>query len=67
MYFPKSRLDEFKGIPKDSRLRIGQQFHHFMKLEKVTGIDKPICDKIYEISTYDELIKFINIHIDIHN
>jgi len=67
MYFPKSRLDEFSKVPKDKRLRIGQQFHQFMKLEKVTGIDKPLCDKIYEISCHDTLINFITPYIDNHS
>lgn len=64
MFFPKSQLNNFNKIPKEPKLRIGQQFHQFMKLEKVTGIDKSMCDKIYEISSYDELHSFIEPYID---
>ena len=53
LMFPKSRVDKFKHTNK--ALRYGQQFHHFMKLEKIKGHDKAFCDRLYEAS--DELAK----------
>lgn len=67
MYFPKTRIDEFKKIKKKPHLRTGQQFYEFMKLEKVSGIDKIMCDKIYETKTFEDLQELINPYIDLHN
>lgn len=43
--FPKSAVDGF--VHRNKSLRWGQAFHQHMKLHKVTGQDKPFCDKLY--------------------
>lgn len=70
MYFPKSQIikfyDEIEQFPNNN-LRIGQRFHQYMKLEKITGLDKPICDKIYEMNDIKTFKSFIRPYIDKHN
>lgn len=43
--FSKTEVDKF--FHKNKHLRYGQEFYHYFKLEKITGEDKPFCDKLY--------------------
>jgi hypothetical protein len=40
---------------RNKSLRWGQAFYEHMKLHKVTGQDKPFCDKLYNAT--DEIAK----------
>lgn len=46
--FSKSEVDRF--VHRNQSLRWGQAFHQHMKLDKVKGIDKNWCDKLYAAS-----------------
>lgn len=52
MTFPKTAVDRFFNehwpSVKDGHLRLGQSFHQFMKLEKITSDEKIYCDRLYE-------------------
>ena len=39
----------------------------YTPLEKITGLDKPICDKIYEMNDIKTFKSFIRPYIDKHN
>lgn len=46
LVFSKSQVETFRHNNNKS-LRWGQAFHQHFKLEKVTGLDKGFCDRLY--------------------
>jgi hypothetical protein len=46
LMFPKTRVDAFRHTNK--ALRYGQAFHQYMRLDKITGLDKAFCDRLYQ-------------------
>lgn len=58
--FSKSTVFEFNSVFKNSDmyrgLRMGQAFHQYMKLDKITNPeDKILCDKLYEKDGQDAI------------
>ena len=55
--FSATQVEEFRKEYYDSTkyrgLRVGQAFHQYFKLEKITGSEKVWCDRLYQKSGED--------------
>jgi len=59
LQFSYSVVEQFIKSEHNKHLRLGQEFHQYMELEKITGSDKYFCDKLYYVPSDTEARRMI--------